>query len=220
MKKVTDCKEDILKIKSILQSSNMPLHWKGKDCILELKSADYHWRQMEWIGFYFQFKFESICKKSFKFPGDTFDNVTFDLKGKINWDLKSHSIDKKGHVILNDKIGIQKSIYKYGYHGDIIACLDTVKDDENDSFKKWHNDLKGGLSSYEEKRRKRINKSRKRKKEANLSNIFFFIFSENDLDKLLTFKQGQNSNGKARKEKYMIDLNKRNHFLHESLSFS
>ena len=164
MNDVGEYKEDLLKINSILRSSKMPLHWKGKDCILELKSADCNWRQMEWIGFYFEYKFQTLFEKSFDFPGDNFNNVTFDLKGKINWDLKSHSLGKKGHVILNDKIAMQKSIYKYGYHGDIIACLDVVKDDENDSFKKWHNDLKGELSRYEENRIKRTNKSRKRKK--------------------------------------------------------
>ncbi len=31
-------------------------NWNGKQCITESKEADYNWRQMEWIGWYFEYK--------------------------------------------------------------------------------------------------------------------------------------------------------------------
>lgn len=40
---------------------NIPKVWDGRTAILEMKDSAFpHWRQMEWIGFYFQF----LCEKS------------------------------------------------------------------------------------------------------------------------------------------------------------
>jgi hypothetical protein len=34
--------------------SSLPKFWDGKTCVLELKEANYNWRQMEWWAFYFE----------------------------------------------------------------------------------------------------------------------------------------------------------------------
>ena len=78
---------DVAKIKSAL--GGLPTHWDGKQAILELKEADYQWRQMEWIGWYFEF----ICKKplqsvGFAVPGKKYDNVGFDSFSAITGILK------------------------------------------------------------------------------------------------------------------------------------
>jgi hypothetical protein len=81
---------------------HLPGKWDGKKSILELKEADYQWKQMEWRAFYFEFKAKEILHNKFAFPGDVFGNVTFDFKGAINWDLKACAIKSDNHkIILN-----------------------------------------------------------------------------------------------------------------------
>jgi hypothetical protein len=102
----------------------LPKHWDGQSCILELKDANYNWRQMEWWAFYFEYKVKSLLPDKFTFPGDKFDNVTFDLKGKINWDLKAKFLNSdSGFVYLNDKKSVDKIIEKDSYYGITIALL-------------------------------------------------------------------------------------------------
>lgn len=89
---------DIELIKSDLLK--MPILWEGKACVLELKEANYNWKQMEWWAFYFEHKFQSIFKLTFQFPGEKFDRVNFDLKGEINWDLKAKAIKSDDHKVI------------------------------------------------------------------------------------------------------------------------
>lgn len=53
MKKMQD---DVDLLQDMLQS--IPTFWDGKQSILTLKEHNYQWRQMEWIGFYFEW----LCK--------------------------------------------------------------------------------------------------------------------------------------------------------------
>jgi hypothetical protein len=194
---------DILKEKLI----NIPKFWEGKTCVLELKGAAYHWRQMEWWAFYFEYKAKYLLTDRFSFPGDKYDNVSFDLKGAINWDLKAKAIKSDDHrVILNAKSAMEQSIEKSGYHGEIIALCDVEYNDVDRNFQKWHTELKGGKSDYELKREIRTSISRYRKTKAELIEIVLLIFKADDLDLLPIMKQGRNSNGKPRREKYMLDL--------------
>lgn len=197
--------KDIQKITLLLK--NIPTQWDGKKCILELKKADYHWRQMEWWAFYFEYIAKRALHKSFEFPGDTFGSVTFDLKSNINWDLKSSAIKTHNHtVILNDVDAMNASVKKYGHHGEIIVLCDVEYNDSDRSFQKWHTELKGGKSNYEKEREKRTAVSRYRKTKAEAIEIMLLIFSKKDLANLSTMKQGRNSDGSPRKEKYMINL--------------
>jgi len=198
-------KKDIKTLKTNLVS--LPKHWDGKTCVIELKEADYNWRQMEWWAFYFEYKVQNLLANKFSFPGDRYDNVSFDLKGAINWDLKASAIKSDNQkIILNDKSAMEQSIEKSGYHGEIIALCDVEYNDVDRSFQKWHTELKGGKSDYELARESRTSVSRYRKTKAELTDILLLIFKASDLDLLATMKQGINSNGKPRPEKYMLDL--------------
>ena len=76
-------------------------------------------------------------------PGEKFDQVNFDLKGEINWDLKAKAIKSDDHkVILNDREAMEASIARHGYHGEVIALCDVEYNDINRSFQKWHSELK------------------------------------------------------------------------------
>ena len=204
---------DISKLTTLLP--NLPTIWEGKECVLELKAVDYNWRQMEWWAFYFEFKARELLKDAFTIPGDKYDTVRFDLKGEINWDFKSHAIKGNSHsIILNDKSAMEQSITAHGKHGEIIALCDVEYNDHDRSFQKWHSELKGGKSKYEAKREARTSCSRYRKTRAELVEIVLVTLDADALKTLPTMRQGINSNGKPRPEKYMLDLEKLNAYGH------
>jgi hypothetical protein len=196
---------DIVLLKDILQK--LPKYWDGKECVLELKAANYNWKQMEWWAFYLEYKAKALLKDDFRSPGDRFHNVAFDLRGQINWDLKASAIKTDNHrIILNDKIAMDHSIEKDGFHGEIIALCDVVYNDADRSFQKWHTELKGGKSNYEKEREVRTSVSRYRKTKAELTEIILLVLKKENLEELPIMKQGRNSNGTPRKVKYMLDL--------------
>ncbi len=157
----------------------LPSHWDGRKSILELKEADYNWRQMEWWGFYFEYKVKEILKKDFQIPGEKFDNVGFDLKGQINWDCKASALNTNNQfIILNDKKAMDESIKKYKYHGEIIALCDVEYNDVNREFRNWHSEISGteyksNLSIY----KYHITK-------VNSLKILMFVLNESNLDEL------------------------------------
>ncbi|MDR3111025.1 MAG: hypothetical protein LBU65_15250 [Planctomycetaceae bacterium] len=143
----------------------------------------------------------------FAIPGDRFDNACFDLKRTINWDLKAKAIKSDDHkVILNDCLAMKQSIRQHGFHGEIIGLCDVEYNDNDRLFQQWHAELKGGKSAYEIDREKRTSVSRYRKTNAELTEIIILILKESDLEYLSTMRQGRNSNGAPRPEKYMLDL--------------
>lgn len=194
----------------------LPKKWDGKKSILELKEANYHWRQMEWWAFNFELKSKEILQSKFTFPGDKFGNVTFDFKGSINWDLKACAIKSDSHkIILNDVTAMKKSIQKHGFHGEVIAICDVEYNDINRTFQKWHMELIGKKSKYVKERELRTSLSRYRKTKAELTEILILVLGKPDLAKLDVMKQGRNSNGQPRKPKFMLNLERTTLFYHK-----
>ncbi len=211
-------KEDIKVLKR--QLKNLPKLWEGKKCVLELKEADYNWRQMEWWAFYFEFLCRSRLNGLFEIPGETFGTVTFDAKREINWDFKAKAIKSDDHrAILNDKKAMLQSVEKHGAHGVMIAMCDVEYNDVNRTFQKWHAELKGGLSKYERERIARTSVSRYRKTKAELQEILFLLIDAENIEELDTMRQGRNSNGKPRPEKFMLDFEKIDRFIQDKLTF-
>lgn len=199
-----NCEKDIEIFKKL---EKLPVSWDGKTSVLELKEADYNWKQMEWWAFYFEYKVKNLLKNDVQIPGDKFGNVTFDIKGQINWDLKASAIKTDSHkIILNDKEAMDASVKQDGFHGEIICLCDVEYNDIDRTFQKWHSELKGGLSKYEIERQKRTYVSRYRKTKIELCEILFLVLTKEDLKNLPIMKQGRNSNGSPRKVKYMLDL--------------
>lgn len=211
--------EDVAILKNSLE--NLPTEWEGKASVLTLKDANYNWRQMEWWAFYFEHLCFARLRETFAVPGERFGNVGFDLKRSVNWDIKAKAIKSDDHdAILNDKEAMQQSLARYGEHGVIIGLCDVEYNDIDRSFQAWHSELKGGKSRYEEARILRTNVSRYRKTKATLNEILFLRFTPQDLDALGTMKQGRNSNGKPRREKYVLDLEEIEPFLVNRIVFS
>ncbi len=187
--------------------SELPAKWDGRKCVLELKAADFQWRQMEWWAFYFEFCCWSLKEVGFSMPGADYGNVKFDATRRINWDLKAKAIKSDDHkAILNDKSAMDESIRHHGEHGVIIALCDVEYNDVDRNFQKWHTELKGGPSAYEKERVKRTSISRHRKTRAKLTEIIVLRFDKDSLNDLGTMRQGRNSNGNPRRPKYMLDL--------------
>jgi len=201
-------KKDIKTLQTNLTS--LPKFWDGKTCVIELKEADYNWRQMEWWAFYFEYKVQQLLMDRFSFPGDRYDNVSFDLKGAINWDLKAKAIKSDDHkVILNDKSAMEQSIEKLGYHGEIIALCDVEYNDIDWSFRKWQTELKGKWDfNFEQNRNISLYKYCITNIE--LIDILLLIFTKKDLGKLDILE-------KSKTEKYVLDLE--NLYLFENHKF-
>ncbi|MEM0492367.1 MAG: hypothetical protein QXS02_00180 [Candidatus Thermoplasmatota archaeon] len=81
--------------------------------------------------------------------------------------------------------------------------------DEQRSFQKWHEELKGGKSDYEIERIKRGAWSRLRKVSFDLKQISFIRIDDDVLVKCGSFQRDfRNANGTPRREKVLLDLEK------------
>ncbi len=199
-------------IKNIsLELENIPTYWDGKKSITEMKNAEYpHWKQMEWIGFYFQFLCEKYLHNIIEIPGTKYERVEFDAFKIIPWDFKTHALNTSSHqIIVNDSIATAKAIKEFGAVGLILSLGEVVYNDENRTFQQWHNKLKGGISKYEKDRIKRGAWSRLRKVSFLLKQISFIIISDDTLIKCGSFQSDfRNSGGQARKSKVLLNLEK------------
>lgn len=191
----------------------MPKIWDGRNAILEMRAAGYpHWKQMEWIGFYFQFLCDTKLTAIVKIPGPKYGRVEFDGFCAVPWDFKAHpQTDSKGKishsVIVNDKKAIGKAVKEYGGAGLILAVGEARYNDEDRSFQIWHKELKGGLSAYEKNRILRKAPSRLRKVSFRLKEISLILLNDKIVKKLGSFQKGfRNSDGSPRNAKVLLNL--------------
>lgn len=193
--------------------SKLPTFWDGKKTIEYMRNNGCtNWKQMEWPGWYFQFMCESILKEDdyFEIPGKRYGKVEFDGFHEINYDFKAHSEfeGSSPKVPTNGFQEVQLAIKDTRTVGFIVACGFVDFDDETQSFKNWHDQLKGKTSKYEEERVSRGAPSRRRKVSFKLQKIVFLFVDESNLKYTASFQGGmRNSNGVARNPKVMIDLN-------------
>ena len=189
-------------------SRNIPKIWDGKNAILEMKEGgSKNWRQTEWQGWYFEYLCESLFTGILDIPGKRYGNTEFDAFSEISWDFKSHASNATTRdVITNDTEAILKTIADYGYYGIILAVGVAKYNDEDGTFRRWHQELIGKISEYTKKREKRGAKPRKRKTAFALSEIRFVCF---DLEALQqcgkSFQEGfRNADGSPRRAKVAI----------------
>ena len=193
--------------------TGLPSIWDGKAAITEMRDAGYpHWRQMEWIGFFFQFLCERALSPLVEIPGPSYGRVEFDGFAEIPWDFKAHPHkNTKGQdsnsVIVNDSLAIVGAIKQFGQAGLILAIGEAEYNDTDRSFQIWHQELKGGLSDYEKERIKRNAPSRLRKVAFRLIEIDMILLDSKNVAGLGSFQKGfRNSDGSPRNEKVLLDL--------------
>ena len=190
--------------------------WDGKECILELKKANYQWRQMEWIGWFFEYKAFKILQEELGGKiGPKYGNTQFDyLRNNHVWDFKSHIDNASSHpwAILNDCEAVDHCLDEYNGLGFIIA-RGTAEYDEDGSFKAWHDSLKGKRSDYEKERIRRGARSRRRKISLSVTTFQIFRINNEVLQKgiglgwVKEFQKGmRNADGSPRRSKYMINV--------------
>ena len=203
-----EVKNAVKKMKAVC--AKMPVVWDGRESILEMKNVGYkHWKQMEWAGFYFQFLCENGFADIMEIPGKKYGNVEFDGFNAISWDFKAHAANTTSHkVITNDTEAVVDTIDDYGYYGLVLAIGEVEYNDEERTFKKWHDELKGGKSDYEKKRIERGAMSRRRKTEFVLSEVHFVCLDKEGLNQCSgSFQEGfRNSGGTPRRAKVLVDV--------------
>lgn len=202
--------EDFVRTVS-LRLRSLPTHWRGKRAILEMQRAgSSQWRQMEWIGFYFQFLCERHLRSVVQIPGPRYGSATFDGFKVIPWDFKAHAINTTSQsIIVNDSTAIAQAIRKYGAVGVILASGEVDYNDRRRSFQRWHESLKGGPSAYVRARIRRGAWSRLRKTAFNLKEITFVKISDKTLIRCGSFQSDfRNSDGRPRRPKVLLDLEK------------
>ena len=193
--------------------SEMPAIWDGRNAILEMKNAGYpHWKQMEWMGFYFQFLCDTKLSSIIEIPGPKYGRVEFDGFAEIPWDFKAHPTkNAKGQesrsVIVNDRLATAQAITQFGGAGLILAIGEATYNDQDRSFQIWHQELKGGLSHYEKERILRKAPSGLRKTEFKLNEIDLILLDDAMVKHLSSFQEGfRNSDGSPRNAKVLLDL--------------
>lgn len=195
-------------------SQNMPKAWDGKKAILEMKDGgSKQWRQTEWAGFYFEFLCEIHFDRIIDMPGKKYGNTEFDAFQVISWDFKTHASNAKSAkyaVIANDAEAMGNTLNDYGFYGMILAIGEAEYNDEEGTFKKWPDNLKGKTTKYQIERIKRGAKSKLRKTGFVLSEIRFICFdSETLLECSGTFQKGfRNADGSPRREKITVNIRK------------
>ncbi|MCL1887568.1 MAG: hypothetical protein FWF96_01695 [Kiritimatiellaeota bacterium] len=191
--------------------TGIPTKWDGKSAIIEMKDAGFrHWRQMEWIGFYFQFLCEQKLKDLFEMQQPKYGHAAFDGLFHIPFDFKAHATNTSTHTIIcNDREAVESALRDYGAVGLLIAVGDVTYNDENRSFQKWHDEAKGKTSAYVQRNRERGAWSRLRKQEMDLRQITMVELTRAALVKCGSFQTHfRNSDGSPRREKISIDLEK------------
>ena len=187
----------------------IPKIWDGRQSILDMRdNGCRNWRQMEWIGFYFQFLCEQKLAKIMEVPGPKYGNVRFDAFCGIPWDFKAHAINTSSHnIIVNDSEAISGAIKQYGEVGVIVALGNVAYNDDARTFQAWHQSLKGEKSKYELDRIKRGAWSRLRKVTFDLQQISFIRITDETLIKSGSFQSDfRNADGSPRRAKLLIDL--------------
>ncbi len=198
------------KIRAVLCPA-LPREWDGKAAILEMKESGFrHWKQMEWIGFYFQFLCERVLAGVMEMPGPRFGKVEFDGFLGVPWDFKAHAINTSHHqIIVNDSEAIAAAVSEYGALGVILASGNVDYNDEERTFQRWHEEIKGGPSPYTLERIRRGAWSRLRKVRFSLQQIAFIKITDETLVKCGSFQQDfRNADGSPRKPKVLINLEK------------
>ena len=206
--------EEVLKIFEYLEN-HLPRNVDGKTAILEMKEGgSRNWRQMEWIGFWFEHFVESrVIPNLGGGKGPRYGTTEFDFKKSHVWDLKAHPLNAS-NLILNDQLAIKECIQKEEGLGFIVVSGEAIYDDEKGSFKTWHDAVKGGPSTYELERKSRGAPSRRRKisfSPKKLDAIWFHdsasIEAAVESGWLESFQENmRNSNGKPRPAKFQLSL--------------
>ncbi len=192
------------------KARGFPSSWDGRAAILEMKEqGSRHWRQMEWIGWYFEHLCCTHLAGVLDIPGPTFGRAGFDGFRETPWDFKCHASNTSSHrIIVNDLEAIEQACDQFGAVGLILAVGEVVYNDkETRAFQKWHDELKGKESAYVKAKKERGSWSRLRKVRMTLEEIHCIRLDSALVRASGRFQEGfRNADGAARRSKLALDL--------------
>ena len=119
---------------------DIPVFWDSRKAILEMQKAGYkQWKQMEWIGWYFEFLCSVKLFPVLQMPGPELGKTIFDGFSEVPWDFKVHpnkNAKGKGNdrVPINDRVAMKNAIKKIGGVGIIFATGEATYNDSDRSF--------------------------------------------------------------------------------------
>ncbi len=205
-----------------LEINKIPTNWDGKNAILEMKNGNARWRDMEWIGFYFEFLCKKFLSGILKIPySKKYGKTSFDGFFEFPWDFKVHAYESGKKVIINDSQAISSAIKEHGHVGLIIVIGNVQYDNVNGDFYNWHQELKGELTDYVKKRIARGKAPRKRKVSLKIFKILFIRIDDDLLIKCGTFQKNfRNANGNPRRSKVLLNLTKINDHIECIIDYS
>lgn len=186
-------------------STEIPKHLDGKEATLEMKDASGPWKQMEWPGFYFDWKgVRTLSAQIGGGRGPSYGRTEFDYERDFIWDLKATNMDSSTRYIpTNDAESIIDCIADHGL-GFVIAKHHSEMDDTGE-FKKWHDKKKGKTQMQRDP-----SYNRTRKQSVTYEEILFIYFrSKADIERgiddgwILGFqKDFLNQDGSERNKKF------------------
>ena len=192
--------------------SSLPSQIMGKIAIEVMRAeGSAHWRQMEWIGFWFEHIVErQVIPKTGGARGPKYGHTEFDFQRNHVWDLKVH-LDGSDWLILNDQEAVNSCLDDHSGLGYLIV-EGSAEFDVDGEFKSWHDMMKGGTSTYEKERVLRGATSRRRKTSFKPNRVLaIWIPSAADASKavkdgwLKGFQEGmRNSDGNMRPQQYIL----------------
>lgn len=194
-----------------------PRRIDGRDAVTYLRSVNYQWRQMEWMGWYIEhIGYNALVRTLGGGRGPKFGRTEFDYQRSFVWDLKAHpTLTKDRHpslsLILNDQEAVRNCILSHGAVG-FAVVHGAVDYDLDGTFRDWHARLKGGRSDYEIEREARGAPSRIRKAGFTPVRVDIIQFkSLGDIERALregwlgSFQEGmRNADGSPRRAKFML----------------
>lgn len=153
----------------------IPKHLDGKEATLEMKEADGPWKQMEWPGFYFDWKgVRALSQHIGGGRGPSYGRTEFDYESEFVWDLKATNMDSSTRYIpTNDASSIIECIDDHGL-GFVIAKHHSEMD-ETGEFKQWHDKKKGKIQMQRDP-----SYSRPRKKSVIYEELLFLYFNSKE----------------------------------------
>ncbi|MDD3035287.1 MAG: hypothetical protein PHT25_11955 [Bacteroidales bacterium] len=185
----------------------------GKEAILEMKENNFPgWGEVEWGGYYIKYLVQKISKERITGGIEPYDLGKRHLvKGNYVWDTRLFASERGYDVILGDLEEYGAIVRENGGIG--ILVVDAVANrDLEESFKTWHERIKGGSSDYSIEREIEGRPSRIRKTAYMIVKVFAYYITPDDLKEGVTagwldtkFQRNmRNAGGSPRKPKYRL----------------
>ena len=126
--------------------------WDGRHCVEMMRDAEFrHWRQTEWIGWYFEYVGIAALVNAFGGGPRRVLNTSFDYALRSTWDLKAHSSGGEDGAILNDLDAIDACLEEPGGLGFIVLTGDPDFSTSAE-FDVWHREQRGAGPAHERSR--------------------------------------------------------------------